>query len=82
MIELVEIVSKRTAQMFSRSGQVSLETYKDPEFEDEYLTLYVRQKQYDHAVLDAIKDLRTAYSGQLAEKSGWLLVTTDFQPPR
>ena len=82
MIELVEIVSKRTAQMFSRSGQVSLETYKDPEFEDEYLTLYVRQKHYDQTVLDAINHVGTAYSGQLAEKSGWLLVTTDFQPPR
>ena len=82
MIALVDTVSKSAAQRFCRSGQVSLETYKDPEFEDEYLTLYVRQEEYDQTVLDAIDDLRTTCSGELAERSGWLLVTTDFQPPR
>lgn len=82
MIALVGIVSRRTAQRFGEDGEVSLEIYKDPEFKDEYLTLNVRQWQYDQTVLDAINDLRTAYSGELAEKSGWLLVTTDFQAPR
>ena len=59
--------------------QLSLEVYHDPEIEDEYLTLYVRQADYDEHVLSTIEDIRAGYEGELAGRSGWLLVTTDFR---
>jgi len=62
--------------------ELSLEVYCDPEIEDEYLTLYIRQDYYDEDILDTIEDIRTQYEVNLTGKSGWLLVTTDFRPPR
>jgi hypothetical protein len=61
---------------------LSLEWYHDPEIEDEYLTLYVRQEHYDGHIMDIIERVRSAYEEKLAERSGWLLVTTDFRRPR
>jgi hypothetical protein len=60
-----------------------LELYRDPEIDDEYLTLYVRQRRYDaDKLLEEIEDLRAGSQAALRETSGWLLVTTDFRPPR
>jgi len=67
---------------FGPDMQLSLEVYRDPEIDDEYLTLYVRPKKYDSTLLDRIDTVRAEYQGNLADKSGWFLVTTDFQPPR
>ena len=62
--------------------QLSLEVYRDPEIEDEYLALFVRQEEYDEQVLDIIESISEQHREELAETSGWLLVTTDFCPPR
>lgn len=62
--------------------QLSLEMYHDPEIKDEYLTLYARQQQYDEQILNLIEEICTQHEIALTNSSGWLLVTTDFQPPR
>jgi len=75
-------ICKIARDEFGIQTQLSLEIYNDPEIEDEYLTLYVRQQHYDENILDKIEDVRKQYEEMLIGRSGWLLVTTDFHPPR
>jgi hypothetical protein len=82
IIDLLMPVCKMAQERFELHTQLSLEVYHDPEIEDEYLTLYVRQENYDRQILDKIESVCAEYEKVIAGRSGWLLVTTDFQPPR
>jgi hypothetical protein len=82
MVELVERVSAAVARRFAGRAQVSLELYRDPEIDDEYVTLCVRQDPYDEDIMDQIDEAAGDYPAELAELSGWFLVTTDFEPPQ
>ncbi len=82
MIDLVQSVSSRAWQKFEPPAQLSLEVYRDPEISDEYLTLYVRQSRYDREVLQAIQTLNKESQAEQVEKSGWLLISTDFSVPQ
>jgi hypothetical protein len=82
MFDLVLSVCKSAREKFAAPTQLSLELYRDPEIEDEYLTLYVRQKNYEANILDTIENISAPFDPELSTKSGWLLVTTDFSPPR
>lgn len=62
------------------SGPLELASflYRDPEFDDAYLTLLVRAPDYGPATLQALDAAFDACRSTLAGSSGWLLVTTDF----
>lgn len=81
MTDVVALVCDLASEHFGAGTQLSLELYHDPEIDDEYLTLYVRQERYEQHVMRTIEDLWTACGPYLAQTSGWLLVTTDFAPP-
>lgn len=72
----------KAATRFQGRGQLSLEVYHDPEVEDEYLILYLRQHEYDPHILDIIESLNRETETEQIGTSGWVLVTTDFQPPQ
>jgi hypothetical protein len=78
MLDLVEKASAETEQEFGDDAELSLELYRDPEIDDQYLTLYVRQAAYDKHIMDRIEAVRERYRQALSDKSGWLHVTTDF----
>jgi len=82
VIDLVPSISNHARERFGIDTQLSLELYCDPEIDDEYLTLYVRQEQYDQSIFDNIENISAQFDTALAGKSGWLIVTTDFSPPR
>ena len=63
------------------TSQLALEVYRDPEIDDTYLTLNIRQHHYTRNILKQIEDLRAEYEVDLSDSSGWFLVSTDFQPP-
>ena len=71
-----------TAERFRGRAQVSLEIWRDPEGEEAYPTLYVRQDHYDPGILDEVEAVSLCFEEQLGASGGWLLVTTDFAPPR
>ncbi len=71
-----------TAETFGRNAEVSIEMYHDPEISDEYITIYVRQNKYDSDILDKIDSICREYEPALEGQNGWLLVTSDFRPPR
>ncbi len=68
--------------LFAGQAELSLELYVDPEIDDRYLTLYVRQNTYDPNIMEMIGRVQEGYDCELDASSGWFLVTTDFQPPR
>lgn len=82
MVDLLPLVCKLARDRLGLHTELSLEVYHDPEIEDEYLMLYVRQRAYASDILDVIEDINAEYEAALTDKPGWLLVTTDFQPPR
>ena len=62
-------------------AHLSLELYHDPESEDEHLVLYARFREYDNTTMERIRDIRAKYRPLLVGKEGWIILTTDFQPP-
>ncbi|HUT04090.1 MAG TPA: hypothetical protein VM163_09395 [bacterium] len=81
MIDLVQPICKAVLDRFPKPSQVALELYQDPEIEDQYLTVYVRQEQYDEDILDELHEVSNHFDDILCDTSGWLLITTDFQDP-
>jgi len=79
---LLPFVCRLAWERLGMHTQLSLEVYHDPEIQDEYLTLYVRRPHYEEHLISAIEDVCAEYEAELVGKSGWLLVTTDFRPPR
>ena len=82
IIELVIFACEETRSRFLLPTQLSLELYRDPEIDDQYLTLYVRQKKYEKNIMDIIEEIRLIYCDELADKKGYFLLTTDFQFPK
>ena len=82
IIELVMLACEETRNRFSLTTQLSIERYSDPEIDDEYLTLYVRQKEYDESIMDVIEEIWSTYDDELSTKQGDFFVTTDFDFPR
>lgn len=71
------------AQARSSAGDTwSLELYRDPEVESEYLTLQLRRQEYGENTLDIIDAVGAVAESLLVGASGWILVTTDFRSPR
>jgi hypothetical protein len=82
LCDILPVASKNVRERFDENVQLSLELYRDPEIEDEYLTLYVRQEHYDSDILNELNGIAASFDGQLRLTPGWFLITTDFQPPR
>ncbi len=81
MTDLVKRICDDALDRFPKPSQVALELYKDPEIEDEHLTVYVRQYHYDDNILDVIDDVRLKFEEERASSSSRIHITTDFEPP-
>lgn len=75
-------VCEQARQEFEPSDELAMELYRDPEIKDEYLTLYIRQSRYDADIMARIERVSDAFSEQIDHASGYLLLTSDFSPPR
>lgn len=66
-----------------RVAEAVLSINQDPEIDDEYLTIEIRQHHYDERILDLLTSLQEEAVQQIDKHgvSGWILVTTDFRPP-
>jgi len=80
---IAEVVSHavEAAQRRFPDAQLVLDVYQDPEIDDEYLVLYVRMLHYDDSVMERIAAAEAEYLDMLADKSGWIQLTTDFRTP-
>jgi len=62
-------------------AQLILDVYRDPEIQDCYLVLCVRLKNYDESFMDRLEAAEAEFIDHLADKEGWLQLTTDFRQP-
>jgi hypothetical protein len=82
MTDLLPLICSIAREEFGMEAELSLEVYHDPEIEDEYLTLYVRMKEYDDDFMQRIEAVSVEFEDMLSERSGWFLLTTDFRPAK
>jgi hypothetical protein len=78
---LLEPICKKVQLEFGAEVELSLELYQDPESDDSYLTLFVRQVSYDANIIDRIDAACGEFRAQLEIVPGYFLVTTDFRRP-
>ncbi len=81
MVDIVAQMGHRLQQDFGDTMQIALQRYSDPEADDEYLIYYLRAEDYGSNLMERITPLDEEYGPALADKSGWLLVTTDYESP-
>lgn len=82
MIDLLYRVGRLARNKFGYEAEISLEVFHDPEEDYEDLTLYVRKNDYQEELLKKFEEIDDEYGEELADKSGYLAVTTDFKHPR
>ncbi len=68
-------------RQFGPDAELALRLYRDPECDDKHLDLVVRLEAYDEHVIDQIDAAVEPLDEQLAQISGYVLVTTDFGRP-
>jgi len=81
MIGLTEQICLALLERFPKPSNVVLEVYEDPEMDDRHLTVYVRQPDYDDAILEILEQVSSQFQAELGASSGWVHITTDFEPP-
>jgi hypothetical protein len=69
------------AKKYFPEAQFVMDVYQDTEIDDEHLVLYVRLKHYDNSVIERLRKARAEFRSYLANKKGWIHLTTDFQKP-
>lgn len=82
LAKLIPSVCRHVRKCLGPAVELSLEVYSDPEIDDRYLTLYVRQEHYEVSIMDQIEQARAGLMRSLARVAGRLFITTDFCPPR
>ena len=82
LVDILPGLCTTIGQRFAKDIQISLEFYRGPAPGEGYLTIYVRQQQYDDRILNLIDEIHEEYRDALDEREGWLVITTDFRPPR
>ncbi len=70
-----------TEETFGNTAQITLDIYSDPEIDDEYLSICIRQSRYDADIMEKIDSICSRYEKALIDQTGWFIVTTDFRPP-
>jgi hypothetical protein len=82
MYGVAEEICKATRQQFGPEAFITLQVYRDPEIDDEYLRLRVRLRSYGPDMTQRIRSVSAPYESDLCDKSGSIIVTTDFRPIR
>jgi len=80
--DIISDICTRTRKDFGPQAELSLELYRDPEIDDRYLTLYVRQEEYTPGIMDRIEGVSRLFDKRLEKTPGSFLLTTDFCRPR
>jgi len=80
--DLLDVIPQAVAAAMKHfpEGQLVMDVYQDPEIDDQYLVLYVRLKNYDKFV-ERLEEAEAEFLDQLANKRGWVQLTTDFREP-
>ncbi|MGF3497012.1 MAG: hypothetical protein ACQXXC_05220 [Methanolinea tarda] len=80
LIDIIAFSCGQVCKRFNETTSLSLEICDDDS--EQYLALYVRQDEYQEGLLEIIDEISIKYEDLLSSRSGWFMVTTDFNPPR
>lgn len=80
LIDIISVACEKTVDRFGGNSQLMLEVCK--EYYEEYLALYIRQEEYQIDLLTIIDELSQTFEDLLVDRSGWFMITTDFDPPK
>ncbi len=78
---LIYQMVERLREEFPES-ELSLELYSEPEFSEEYPTIYVRQTRYENDIMERIEKIQDNFYQRFEDTSGEVLITSDFRSPR
>lgn len=81
IIELVPTIVEITKKYTDNETKLYLHVYHEYDFDDEYLTLLIRQQEYNDNIIEILNNIWGKYQKLLVGKSGSILVTTDFDIP-
>ena len=79
---LLPQICERVRAEFGRDAELSLELYRDPEIDDQYLSLEVRQGHYGADIIERLDRLSEQFANELERCTGDILLTTNFRAPR
>jgi hypothetical protein len=79
---ILPAICEQARREFGPTAQLTLDVYHDPEIDDRHLTLCVRVPcNGTGAIIERLDRVTAPFADELCRASGYLLVTTDFQPP-
>ena len=81
--DIIDVVPQAigAAKRHFPEAQIVADVYQDPQINDQYLVLYVRLKNYDDSFIERLENAEADFLNQLAGKSGWIQLTTDYRKP-
>ena len=83
VLDDVKPVTNIVNEYLDQNSRISLEVYHDPEINDSYLVVYIRQNPYSEDIMDVIDEINERIGNNVpGDISGWIPVTTDFNFPR
>lgn len=78
IVSVTESICMAARRYFGEEAHLALQVYRDAEIDDAYLLLRVRLRSYAPDTLQRIRAITDPYEQELCDKSGSILVTTDF----
>ena len=81
IIEPFLFINKITNDVFFDKARIFVQKYDDPETEDHFIAIRLRQEIYPEDFMDKIWDIRKEFSDKFQDND-WILITTDFKPFR
>jgi len=66
---------------FGSEVDLSLDEYRDPEIDDQFLTITIGLSNYDDDIMDRIERINQSFEDRIKPSKGYLLITTDFRSP-
>ena len=84
IVDLTRRACRRTKEVFESEpgAQLVLELERDPEFNCEHLNILVRLQTYDESIWERIEKVSVEFEYEMAGKSSWILITTDYRRPQ
>ncbi len=82
LADLLPRVVAETRHEFGPKSQLTLDIRCDLEINDEHLQLVIRLSSYDDTVMARLDAVTKPFDAELSQSSGYLLLTSDFQPLR
>ena len=71
----------RIREDFGAEAELALDEYRDPEIDDQFLTITIGLSNYDDHTMDRIERINQSFEGRIKPSKGYLLITTDFRSP-